>query len=91
MASVRSRRERDHQKLSPPLSLCPTTHLQMRRKKPMRWALGRGSPLSSRMALTNWCTQMDASESEEERGEERAWGACVRTHALLGWPAGGHA
>jgi len=44
----------------------------MRRKKPMRWALGRGSPLSSRMALTNWCTQMDASESEEERGEERA-------------------
>ena len=37
------------------------TCLQMRRKKPIRCALGRGSPRSSRIALTNWCTQMEES------------------------------
>ena len=38
-----------------------TTHRHALLKNPSRCALGRGSPCESRIALTNWWTQMEAS------------------------------
>ena len=37
------------------------SHLQMRLKKPRRWAFRTRSPSWLRIALMNWTSQMDAS------------------------------
>ena len=40
------------------------TRLQIRRKKPNRWALWMTSPRWSRIAAKNWCSHIDASAGE---------------------------
>ena len=60
-----------HLPYPPPAPSCPPC-LHMRLKKPLRCAFFTMSPRSSRMALMNWKSQMDAS-AHDTAGRE--WGA----------------